>query len=212
MTVSTYSELKTAIADWMARSDISASASDFITFGEARLNRSINPVATTANLTGTIGTSVLSVASLGIVSPVSLYGEDGGDERLILQQANGTFTIEDEDGFPDIWALEGGNIIFDCPLAEAYSFRFVYKGKLALSDVSPTNSFLIDFPDVYLAAAIYWGCVYTQNMQSAGNWKAILDEGLFEAKSTIAQSKRGTLSVDPMLLSSGGSYNVRSDE
>ena len=41
MAISTYAELQTAVTDWMARSDLSGNAADFITLGEARLNRKL---------------------------------------------------------------------------------------------------------------------------------------------------------------------------
>ena len=53
MAITTYTELKSAIADYMARSDLTGNVEDFIALAEARLNRLLKMVETDATLTGT---------------------------------------------------------------------------------------------------------------------------------------------------------------
>jgi len=38
MSIATYSELQTAVADWMHRTDLTAKIPDFITLAESRIN------------------------------------------------------------------------------------------------------------------------------------------------------------------------------
>ncbi len=197
MAISNYSDLQAAIADWMARSDISGSAADFISLAEARLNRTLGPVATTATLTGVIGSAQIDISSLSMETPENLFITDGV-ERILLPRPLGTFLTEQEQNSPNIWAIEGNYIKFECPLDQAYSFRFVYQGRFALSDTT-TNELLTDYPDVYLSAAIVWGCVYTKSMKDGAMWQGMLDSGIAEVKSAYAQRKRGLLTVDPML-------------
>lgn len=199
MAISTYSELKTAIADWMARSDVAGSAADFITLGEARLNRLLDVVATTATLTGVSDSSQISVASLQIVEPVALYVTSNLQEYSVLPRPLGSFEVDEQPGLPAIWAMEGTDITFDRPCDQAYSFRFVYQGRFALSDAAPTNEFLTNNPDLYMAAAIVWGAVYTKDMQAGAMWKSMLDEFTAEVRNTESQKRRGELTVDPAL-------------
>jgi hypothetical protein len=208
MAISTYSELKTAIADWMARSDISGSATDFITLAEARLNRLLEVVATTASLTGVSSSNVVSIASLQVVEPVSLYITANVREYFVPQSALGTFYEQDVPNIPSNWAIEGSNIRFDCPLDIPYPIRFTYQGRFALSDAAPTNEFLTNNPDLYLAASIVWGCTYTKDPAVAA-WKGALDEFVAEVRSINAQKKRSQLRTDPMLLRRG--YNYATD-
>lgn len=199
MAISTYSELKTAIADWMARSDVSGSAADFITLGEARLNRLLEVVATTATLTGVVDSLAVSVSALSIVDPVNLYVTDNGREYFVTPRALGSFTIEETSGLPSMWAIEGTTITFDRACGQAYSFRFVYQGRFALSDAAPTNEFLTNNPDLYMAASIVWGAVYTKDMQGGAMWKGMLDEFTAEVRNNISQKKRSQLTIDPAL-------------
>ena len=206
MAISTYSELKTAIADWMARSDVSGSAADFITLGEARLNRLLEVVATTTTLAGVVDSASIDISALSIVEPQDLYVTDGNTEYFVAPRALGTFTTETTSGLPGLWAIEGTNIKLDRPCDQTYSFRFVYQGRFALSDAAPTNEFLTNNPDLYMAASIVWGAVYTKDLQGGAMWKGMLDEFTAEVRSTIAQKKRSQLTADPALVGIGRDF------
>jgi len=211
MAITNYSELQTAITDWMARSDIQGSAVDFITLAEARLNRLLGTVSTDVALTGTENSRRISLSALSIVKPIALHMTDPSsrEELLIVPRTDGSFSYSSVADQPSFWAIEGTNIDFDCPLDQAYSFRLTYQGRFALSEAAPSNELLANHPDVYLAAAIVWGAVYVKD--AAGmQWKAMLDEFILETRSTFAQSKRSTLTVDPVLVRPRG-YNFYQD-
>jgi hypothetical protein len=201
MPISTYSELQAAIADWMDRSDISAKAVDLITLAEARLNRKIDAVETDATLTGTVSSRNVSVSALNVIEPMAVFIADtaGADEREVEIKAPGTFPYNDTNGDPGYVALNGTNLVFDRPLDVAYSIRFRYRGRFALSDAAPTNDLLTYHPDVYLAACIMWGGIYISDAGKVQGFKAILDEFMAETSNHIAQRKRGVLSPDPAL-------------
>jgi hypothetical protein len=200
MAISNYTELQAAISDWMARSDITATVPDCITLGEARLNRMLGPVSTSAVLAATVGVNTISISALSptMIKPTSLFLTDV-EEYAINPQPNGTFSILTDNGFPRAWAIQGTNIIFDRPCDQAYAARFVYQGRFALSDAAPTNEFLTNHPDLYMAAAIVWGNVYVKDMPAASMWQQMLADFEAQVKSENAQKKRGTLTVDNAL-------------
>lgn len=208
MPISNYNELQAAVSDWMARSDVSGVAADFITLAEARLNRILEPVATTASLTGVSNSNVVSIASLSMVEPVSLYITSNMRERFIPPSALGTFFEQDTPNIPSNWAIEGTNIRFDCPLDIAYPIRFTYQGRFALSDAAPTNEFLTNNPDLYLAASIVWGSVYVKAAPDISMWSSMLETFVAEVSSINAQKKRSNLRADPMLLRRGYNYTT----
>ena len=201
MAISTYSELQTAIINWMDRSDISGTAPDMITLAEAKLNRKLDVVETTVVLTGTVSSRNVDVSALEIVEPMSVYIADtvGGDEREVDLKAPGTFPHDDTNGEPGYVAVNGDNLVFDRPLDVAYSIRFRYRGRFALSDAAPTNDLLTYHPDVYLAASIMWGGIYIGDGGKAQGFKMILDEFIDETSSYLAQRKRGVISPTPEL-------------
>lgn len=208
MAISTYSELQTAITEWMDRSDLSGSAVDFITLAEARLNRKIEAVETQATLTGTSASRNVDISSLSVIEPMNVYLADsaGADETEIAIRPAGSFPYDDTAGFPGFVAVNGGNLTFDRPLDAAYSIRFQYRGRFALSDAAPTNDLLTYHPDVYLAASIVWGGVYIADSSKVQGFKALLDEFIAETKNHISQKKRGVAVPDPALVSLTRSY------
>lgn len=211
MSITNYTELKAAISDWMARSDLSGNVADFITLGEARLNRLLGQVATTATLTGSIGAQTLNISSLSVQEPQDLYYTQGETEWCLVPRALGTFTTSSIQGQPSMWAIEANTISLDRPMIEAYSFRFIYLGRFALSDAAPTNEFLTNNPDLYLAAAIVWGSAYTKDA-SIQMWKGMLDEFTAEVANENSRKKRSQLTVDPALgLMGRARWNVRTD-
>jgi hypothetical protein len=198
MSITNYTELKAAVSDWMARSDITGNVADFISLAEARLNRLLGPVGTTATLTGVIGDQSVSIASLAVQEPQNLYVTEGVSEYFVVPRPLGTYSTTSVQGRPTIWAIEGDTITFDRPMISAYPFRFVYLGRFALSDLAPTNEFLTNHPDLYLAASIVWGCAYVKD-QSGTVWKQMLDEFTAEVAHDNARRKRSQLTVDPGL-------------
>lgn len=212
MSISNYSELKTAISDWMARNDVSGVAADFITLGEAKLNRLLGPVGTTALLTGVIGSKTIDISSLSISEAQNLYITDGNAEWFMTPRTLGTYTMNSTSGRPSIWAIEGTTITMDRLLDQAYSFRFVYEGRFALSDAAPTNTVLTENPDVYMAASIVWGSVYTKDLSGGAMWKQLLDEFLTETANAQSRMKRSQLTVDRAVGMIGrGRYSGSSD-
>lgn len=201
MAISTYSELKTEITDFMEREDISGKAEVVVKLAEARLNRKLESVEADVTLTGTVNSRSIDISSYSVIEGIALFLlDDDGDEIELTKRPEGTFPQTADTGEPEIWALDGDNIDFDCKLDEAYTFRFRYVGRFALSDAAPTNDLLTNHPDVYLAACVVWGGMYTQNADMVVGYKALLDEFIRETQVHLSKRKRGVLTVDPAIL------------
>jgi len=205
MALSTFSELKASVSTWLARSDMAGYAEDFIALAEARLNRELDPVETTATITATPSIRTIDVTSHSVEEPIALFLADPalGDEREVLKRADGTFPYLSDPDAPAIWAYTPNTITFDRPADQAYSLRFLFAQRFNLSDAAPTNWLLTYHPDIYLAATLIWGNILKRASDEAGPFIAVLAEGLPSVKRQLAQGKRGTLTVDPALSSIG---------
>jgi hypothetical protein len=203
MAITTYSELQTAVTNWMARSDLGGEAADFIALAEARLNRELKPVVSDIDLTGTIDSNRIDISAHSVVSPMALFlAESGSDEVPLLRKMDGTFPYLDASGRPSIWSIDGTNtyIDFDRPLDAEYPFRFRARTRFALSDSAPTNWLLTNHPDVYLAATLVWSGLFTRTDSVVSSFVAILDDGIDGVRNQLAQQNRAVLTVDPALL------------
>lgn len=203
MALANYTDLKASVTDWMARSDLTGNAEDFITLAEARLNRELPVVETDTTLTGSIGSRVLDTSALSLVTAIALTLTTDGDERVLVQKVDGTIPYEDTNGEPAFWMMDGTNIDLDRPCDEAHTFRFRYRERFALSDAAPTNWLLTNYPDVYLAACLMWGHGYVQAFDQGSVWKSILDEGIPSVRRILMRDRQGTLGFDPGLWATG---------
>lgn len=208
MAIQTFTDLKTAISNWMARGDLTGDAEDFIALGEAGLNRELPAVEIDQSLSGATGSREIDISSLAMVEPVALFISGAGlfDELELTPQAPGTYPISDTSGLPKFWSIDGDNIVFDRPLDQNYTFRFRFRQKFALSDSAPTNWLLTNHPDLYLAAVLVWGGIFIRG-DYLNTYKAVLDTTLPTVKRNIAQKKRGLLTVDPGLQSIGRRFD-----
>jgi hypothetical protein len=203
LTLANYTDLQTAVQDWMDRAgdtNFVAHIPDQIALGEAKLNRLLGPVETDATLTGIVSSNAISIAALSIVAPVGLFASFyASRETQLSPKYDGTFEIQGNAGRPRNWAIDGTNIVFDRPLDSAYSFRFRYQQRFALTVSATTNWLLTNHPDIYLAASLMWGCGYNEDWPNGQVWKGILDEGIPELKNTLARNRKADLSVDVTL-------------
>lgn len=213
MALANFSDLKAATSRWMARSDVAGDAEDFILLGESALNRELQAIETESTLVGSIGSRSISISALSVLRPRALFLTDpgNGDELELTQKTDGTFPYTDDSDAPEFWSVDGTNIKFDCPLDLAYSFRFEFTQRFALSEAAPTNWLLTNHPDVYLAAVLIWGGLFTRNDATGARWAAVLKTGIPSVRNIIAQKRRGILTVDPAISSrrsvyTGGTY------
>ena len=202
MALDTYANLKTSILDWMTRSDLSGNVAEWVTLAEARLNRELSAVETDSTLTGVADSRTIDVSSYSIDRPLwmMLIDSDTSDEIELTRQDKIVRRTTADD--PRYWEYNKNSeeINFDVPLNEAYTFRLRYDQKFALSDDSATTNWLLtNHPDVYLAACIAWGSVFTEKMDAAAGFRALLETELVSVKQQIGETKRSPLVVDPML-------------
>jgi hypothetical protein len=216
MAITTYAELQTAITDYLGESGLAAAdAQQMIALAEARLNRKLKSVRSSASLTGSTSSATIDVSSLKVIQPIALYLTTFTDDEEVLYKAPGTFPYKDTNAYPIVYTLISDNdtIRFDCPLDQAHTFRFEYTGRFALSDSVTTNELLTNHPDVYFSASLVWGGVRLQDAEFAAYHKALLDEFLMETGHYLSQKNRAVLTVDRGLRALAGnrSYEIESD-
>lgn len=213
MAFATKANLKTALAAWMKRASISTSADDCITLAEAGFNRVLGEILTSTTLTGTVSSREISVTS--VAEPIALFlAETGLKEVELTKKMDGTFEYSVTSDRPCIWAFNAAasKIYFDCPLSGAYPFRFKHRQRFSLAADGDTNWLLTDHPDLYLAASIVWGALFTDDDGKAGKWNTVLTNGIKEVKAYISAQNRSELTVDPALVGGRSYFDFTSGE
>lgn len=188
MALTTYDDLKTAVADWLERSDLAGRASDFITLAEARLNRELRLAVMEAevSLTAAPGVRRLDLPA-DCREALGLWREDGAVRVAMRYRPAGLLPRSDVGGRPDHWSLEGRAIVLDRPCDQEIGFVLRRVGRLALSAEAPTNAVLAEHPDLYLFAALAEACPYLRDGEMAGHFNARFEMALAQARAADAR-------------------------
>lgn len=204
MAMSTYATLKTSIAAWLKRSDLTDMMGDFVALTESRIardlrirkqvvNTSIPTVAGTQTIT--LPSDFLEIENIGISNsspPRTLHvvTPELMDERYPAAY----FT-----GVPAVYALLGDTIQLGPTPDAVYAVSLDYYQRFAgLAADADTNWLLTNYPAIYLFGALAEAAVYTLDDD-----RLKLFEARYEAEVQSLQSK------DDEALRSGSVMRVR---
>lgn len=165
MAITTYNELKTALADWSKRTDLTSYMGDFIALGEARLNRDLRLRKMIANTTltcvagqpyVTLPTDWLESENVTITNtspPKTLHVVT--PEYMGQQYPDDYWTAA-----PEVYAVVGDKLLLGPTPDAAYTITLDYYKRLDLA-TDTTNWLLQKNPGIYLSAAMAELCMYT---------------------------------------------------
>ncbi len=179
MAITNYSELKSAIADWLDRTDLTDSIPDFITLAEARHKRDFkirrmetrvtaNTIADTEYYTLPDNYVAMRNIQLNTNPKTSL-------EYLTPEQMDRLYAGSNK-GKPKAYSIIGNDIQLRPTPDSAYEIEILYfKHFAALSDSAPTNEMLTNHPDAYLYGALVEAEPYLQNDKRIQTWASFYD-------------------------------------
>jgi hypothetical protein len=174
MSISTYNELKTAIASWLARDDLTAFIPDFITLFETSACRElrVRPVEITATLTLSSGSVALPSDFLG-VRRLTFTGSPSRD----LEYVHPSWFAQNYPiaavGIPNVYTIEGSTLkvrpVSDTPL------ELLYRAKTeAVSGA--LNWLFTNHPDAYLFGALAEAFMFNKDPENAAVWEGRRDK------------------------------------
>lgn len=166
MALATYSDLKTAVANWLNRTNLTSYIPNLIALGEARVYRELRIRAMETALSSTIASGVIAVPSTYVEMK---YAYVDGSPTQILTRKTAAWILENyptrsSDGKPKFFAQDAGNFIFGPYPDSAYTIKGTYYQRLtALSDSNTTNWFTTNAPGILLFAALLEAEVFIKN-------------------------------------------------
>lgn len=193
MAFTSYSTLKSTIADYLARSDLTTQIPDFIRLAEERLRRDLRlrqmlKVATAAT---TSGDSTVSLPA-DFLAMKDLHLDTTPVKTLQFQNTSNFFknARTTERGVPTMYTLLGSEFQFAPKPDSAYTLRMVYYYKPDfLSDSNPSNLFLANCPDLLLYGALAEAEPYLMNDERLQVWSSMYDRGLASLRASDDDSE-----------------------
>lgn len=173
MSIASYSELKTAIANRIHRDDLTLLIPDFISLGEARIYRDLRIRAMETALSSAISSGVVALPS-GYLELKQAYIDGTPIGKLTRKTADWiyhNYPTRSADGKPKFVASDAGNFIFGPYPDSSYTMNGTYYAKLAaLSDSNTTNWFTENAPDLLLFASLYEAADHTMDDAAMAKW------------------------------------------
>jgi len=184
MALTTYTELKTSIGDWLNRSDLTNAIPDFISLAEAQVERTLRTrqMIVRANASfdaqyGAVPADFLETKSLKLTStnpqtPLQFLSIDALDNEATKYTASAK---------PKFFGVVGGQFRL-VPVPDAtYTTELTYYAKLTkLSNSVTTNWLLTSSPDIYLYGALLQAAPYLQDDARITVWSSLYDRAMSE--------------------------------
>lgn len=195
MSITTYSELKTAVANWLARSDLTDRIPEFISLAEARMSRALETRAQEKRATSTMAVGdayVLLPSDLRAVRSVKLQTSPVATLAYLSPDAIDTIYPSTGYGKPLAYTVIGSEIKFAPAPDDDYDVEITYiTGVTALSDASPTSTLLTRYPDAYLYGSLAAAAVYLMDDPRVPQFEQLWTRALTEITTSEDAAKFG---------------------
>jgi hypothetical protein len=208
MTIASYADLLTTIADWTKRADMTARAPLFVAMGESAMNARLRlmMMEATEGLTIASGIDYATLPSRFIMPLTLAY--DASNERLIQvdrESLDGEYIATA--GRPLYYAYASGQVDFDRAADADYALTLRYVKRLDLAADS-TNAVLNAAPFSYLYGALQAYARWIEDGDQLAQYAALFQQELRQLEDLDRHSRGSALlRTDlPMLQSSFDIY------
>jgi hypothetical protein len=188
MAISTYTELKASIANWLNRSDLTSEiADDFIKLVEADLNAKLRirqmeqiDSITIDDEDETVPTGFIAVRSFYILSNGTKYHLNYITPANLIDTKGGSST-----GMPRVYTIQSDNGVEQFRFSPSPDTTYTgyveyYKAFAPLSSVNPSNYILASHPSIYLYGSLFHAANFIGGIDQAQtqNWLGMYQTAL----------------------------------
>lgn len=206
MAITTYTELKAAVADWLNREDLTSQIPDFITFAEARINRTLRTreMLTRRRTVTTDGFIKLPFDYLETYQLQLPANATNTPEPLTYIGPNevAQYKSQSMTGKTRYYTIIDGAFELVPTPSSSVELTITYYAKVpSLSATTATNWLLTKAPDLYLYATLLTAAPYLQNDERIPVWSQLattaFDELMMDSerasrsRTTLVARRRG---------------------
>jgi hypothetical protein len=195
MAITTYAELKSAVADWLNRDDLDAVISNFISLAEAQFNRQFRAADMVERSVVTIDAEYENRPAnwLETIRYQVTTNPIGVMEFVTPQEAIIQKTKYSTPGQPLFFSTVGTQFQHVPAPDTSYTGELLYYAKIpALSDENPTNWLIASNPDLYLYGALIQSAPYLKEDERVAAWAGIYDRLSEDFRVSNERAKTGS--------------------
>lgn len=177
MALTNYSDLKTSVANYLGRSDLTSQIPDFISLAEIRLNRTlrIRQMLQTATASTTGGDPTVGLPPDFLeLRDLFVVGNPRTPLSFLSPSAFSRDARADQSGRPVFYTMNGAEFVL-APLPDTnYTISMLYYAKpAALSDATPSNVFMANAADCLLYGALVEAEPFLMNDARLAVWSSL---------------------------------------
>lgn len=193
MALSNYTELKTSIANYLNRNDLTNVIPDFITLTEDRLNRDLRVASNVVRAeTTTTASQAFYNLPADIVELKNITYEATSSSHALSYLSMESASREYggvTSGYPRAYTLVGDNLKLLPTPDGTYTININYYKKLSsLSDSNLTNDIITNYPALYLFGSCMEGAIYLNDTEQSQRFASIFAQTMSEVKESEEKS------------------------
>lgn len=175
-----YSELKTSIADFLNRQDLTSVIPTFVTLTEADLNRMVRHRSQLTRATATLDTQFTSLPSDFLEAKnIQLNSTPVISLEYVTPEYADELRAKYQTGEP-VWYTIIGDTIEVVPVPQVeYTIELVYYKQIPALSVSNTSNWLLaNHPDIYLFGSLLKAAPYLKDDERINTWGSLYKQAL----------------------------------
>lgn len=172
MALSNYGELKTAIADFLNRDDLTSVIPTFIALAESQIARDLRHWRQERRVTTTLNERFENLPSDWLETK-NLYLSDGAavEYASVAEISRQKLLSEDSAGKPRLYTINSGQFEFFPQPDEDYDLTMVYVARIpAMVEDDDVNWLMTYYPDVYLYGSLLQSAPYLAEDARVAVW------------------------------------------
>jgi hypothetical protein len=195
MAINTFTTLKSAVADFLNRSDLTAPIENFIALAEAQINRDVRHWKMEVRSSGQqTGGDEYSQVPADWMETIRFHITDTGTSPLKLlsraSMADKRASNEDATGTPTHYTHADGQFqLYPTPSATVNTELLYFAKTTALSSSNADNWLLLEAPDVYLYGSLLHSAVYLGEDERVGTWAQMYGAAVSRLNETSEDSR-----------------------
>jgi len=172
MALSNYGELKTAIADFLNREDLTSIIPTFIALAESQIARDLRHWRQEVRVTTTLNERFENLPS-DWLQTINMYLSDGSpiEYASVAEIGRQKQINDDQAGKPRLYTINSGQFEFYPQPDDSYDLTMIYVARIpAMSADSDANWLMTNYPDVYLYGSLMQSAPYLAEDQRMQVW------------------------------------------
>ena len=194
MSIANYTDLQSAVADFLNRDDLTSVIPTFIAMAEADMSRRLRHWSTENRATAEVDTRY-SALPADFVEPIRLSLDDDHTHvelTSVIEMQRMRRATRDAIGKPQYYSITQGELeVYPTPDV-AYDLEMYYYAKIPALSSASVNNVLTRFPDLYLYGSLLHAAPYLGEDQRITVWASLYEKALNDANMSSDKAKYGT--------------------